>query len=84
MTLPKQLEDAVSRLQEALWTIDQARKKPSSLESLQEWLIALTDYSLALSEIHQVNNESIHEKLHEIAARVHLKQFRSSPRKGNE
>lgn len=77
MALPKQLEKAAARLEEATWRIDQARNKPLSLESLHEWLNALTDFSLAQSEIHQLNNESIHEKLHELAGRVHLK-FRST------
>ncbi len=77
MALPKQLEEAATRLEEATWRIDQARNKPLSLESLQEWLKALTDFSLAQSEIHQLNNESIHEKLHELAGQVHLK-FRST------
>ncbi len=77
MALPKQLEEAAARLEEATWRIDQARNKPSSLESLQEWLNALTDFSLAQSEIHQLNNESIQEKLHELAGQVHLK-FRST------
>lgn len=77
MALPKQLEEAAARLEEATWRIDQARDKPLSLESLQEWLNALTDFALAQSEIHQLNNESIHEKLHELAGQVHLK-FRST------
>jgi hypothetical protein len=77
MTLPKQLEEAAARLEEATWRIDQARNKPLSLESLHEWLNALTDFSFAQSEIHQLNNESIHEKLHELAGQVHLK-FRST------
>jgi hypothetical protein len=79
MSLPKHLEEAVSRLDAASWRIDQARKKSLSMESLQEWLIALTDFSSALSETEQLNNESIHEKLHELAGRVGLKKFRSAP-----
>lgn len=77
MALPKRLEEAATRLEAATWRIDQARNKPLSLESLQEWLSALTDFALAQSEIHQLNNESIHEKLHELAGQVHVK-FRST------
>jgi hypothetical protein len=51
------------------------------MESLHEWLTALTDYTFTLSEIHQLNNESIHEKLHEVAGRVGMKEFRSSGKK---
>lgn len=81
MALPKQLEEATARLEEATWRIDQARNKPLSQESLQEWLNALTDFSLAQSEIHQLNNESIHEKLHELAGQVHLKFRSTGPQK---
>ena len=77
MTVPKLLEEAVGRLKEASFRIEQAREKPSTLESQREWLSALTDYSSALSEIQEYNNESVHEKLHELAARAGLKHFPS-------
>jgi hypothetical protein len=76
MTLPRHLEEAAARLKEASWKIDQAREKPLTLESLKEWLGALTDYSIAATEIHEFNNESIHEKLHEVAGRVGLKRLK--------
>lgn len=75
MTLPKHLGEATARLEEAAWRIGQAREKSLTLETLREWLGALTDYTIALNEIHIYNNESIHEKLHLLAGRVGLKQF---------
>ncbi len=78
MSVAKHLEDAVTRLKTASYRIDQAREKPVTPESHKEWLEALTDFTLALSEIQQYNNESVHEKLHELAARAGLKQFPSS------
>lgn len=78
MSLPKHLDEAVVRLKEASWRIDQARAKPTTMENLQEWLAALTDYSLALSEVHELSTESIHEKLHEIAHRVGMKRLPAS------
>lgn len=77
MAVPKHLEDAVAKLKEASFRIDEARQKPLTLETQHEWLVALTDFSVALSEIQEYNNESIHEKLHELASRVGLKQFPS-------
>lgn len=78
MSLPEHLTEAVGRLKEASVRIEQARGKPVTLENQQEWLAALTDFSTALSDIHEFNNESIHEKLHEIAGRLGLKQFPSA------
>lgn len=75
MTLGKQLEQAATRLKDAARKIEQARAKPASLESQQEWLAALTDYATALSDIQEFNNESMHEKLHALAGRAGLRQF---------
>lgn len=81
MAVPKHLDEAVTRLKTASYRIEQAREKPSTPDSQKEWLEALTDFSLALSEIQEYNNESVHEKLHELAARTGLKQFPSSSTK---
>ncbi|MFZ5876711.1 MAG: hypothetical protein ACOYXU_09910 [Nitrospirota bacterium] len=70
MPIPGHLEEAAARLSEASWRIDQAKAKPFNAETEREWLSALTDYSLALSDIQRFNNESIHEKLHALTGRV--------------
>jgi hypothetical protein len=70
MPIPEHLEEAVARLSEASWRIDQAKAKPFNAETEQEWLSALTDFSVALSDIQRFNNESVHEKLHALTARV--------------
>lgn len=75
MTVPKRLEEAASRLEEAYWRVDMARKKPLSQESQREWLEALTDATRAMSDIEQANNESVHEKLHQLASHVGLGEF---------
>ncbi len=75
MAIPKHLDEAVSRLNTASRQIDEARAKPLTLESVREWLVALTNYVLAASDVQAFNNESVHEKLHEIAGRVGLRQF---------
>ncbi|MEW6544732.1 MAG: hypothetical protein AB1411_14130 [Nitrospirota bacterium] len=77
MALPKHLEEAVARLKEASARIDRAREEPVTLDSLKEWLAALTDFSAALADVQEYNNESVHEKLHEIAARLGLRRFPS-------
>lgn len=82
MTIPKRLEDAASRLEDASWRIDLARKKAVSQESQQEWLGALTDYAQALAVVEQANNESVHEKLHQLAGHVHQEELRAPILKG--
>ncbi len=79
MTLHKLLESAADRLNNAALRIEQAREAPASPEQLTQWMEALTQYVMALSEIHTLNNESIHEKLHELAGRAGLRPFPSSP-----
>lgn len=78
MTVPKHLEDAVDRLKEAEFRIDEARQGPVTCENQKVWLEALTDYCRALSEVQAYCNESIHEKLHELAARIGLRKFPST------
>ena len=75
MSVPDHLDQSVARLDQASARIEAARQRSFSLESLGEWLEALTDFTSALSDIHSFNNESVHEKLHDLAARVGLKTF---------
>ena len=75
MSVPKHLEEAVARLKQAQSMIDLARGKPASVEAQRDWLIGLTDYVKALCDIQEYNSESIHEKLHELVARVGLRHF---------
>jgi hypothetical protein len=78
MTLPKHLDDAVAKLEQASWQIEQVRAQPVTLENLREWLEGLTNYAKATTEIQQLNNESLHEKIHELASRIGLRKFPSS------
>ena len=75
MTVPKHLEDAVARLKEAEFRTDEARQGSVTCENQKLWLEALTDYCLALSEVQAYCNESVHEKLHELAGRIGLRKF---------
>jgi hypothetical protein len=70
MTVPRHLEQAALRLQQASKRITLAREKPPTLESLREWLAALTDLALALADMQSFNNESIHEKLQVLSAQA--------------
>jgi hypothetical protein len=75
MAVPKHLDQAASTLKEAWLRIEAARESPASLDSLKEWLAALTDYAEALRDIQEYSNESVHEKLHQLAGRVGIRKF---------
>ncbi len=75
----KHLDQSVARLEEASARIETAREEPLSMASVQTWLEALTDFAAALSEIQRFSNESVHEKLHELADRFGLKSFPGEP-----
>jgi hypothetical protein len=78
MSVPKHLEEAAAKLKEAAFRIEEARKGPVTCENQNIWLAALTDYCAALSDIQTYNNESVHEKLHELAGRTGLRKFPGS------
>jgi hypothetical protein len=78
MSVPKHLADAAVKIKEASFRIDEARRGPVTCENQKVWLEALTDYCLALSEVQSYNNESVHEKLHELAGRAGVRPFPGS------
>ncbi len=80
MTVPRHLEDAAARLKAASTRIHEAKRGPITCENQQVWLEALTDYCEALAEVQTFGNESVHEKLHELAGRIGLKRFASEAR----
>ena len=78
MTVPKHLNEAAAKVKEASFRIDEARQGPLTCENQKLWLEALTDYCVALSEVQAYCNESVHEKLHELAGRMGVRKFPSS------
>jgi hypothetical protein len=79
MTVPKHLNEAAEKLKAASFRIDEARRGPLTSENQKLWLEALTDYCAALSDVQAYCNESVHEKLHEMAGRMGVRKFPSSP-----
>lgn len=75
MSVPKHLEAAAAKLKDASMRIEVAREGAATCENQQCWLEALTDYCMALGDIQSFNNESIHEKVHELAGRIGLRKF---------
>jgi hypothetical protein len=78
MTVSRHVEEAADRLKEAARQIALARESPATCDNQMVWLEALTAYCEALTDIHTYNNESIHEKLHELAGRIGARKFPSS------
>lgn len=79
MTVSRHVEEAAGKLQEAARQIALAQEGPNSCENQRVWLEGLTAYCEALADLHTYNNESVHEKLHELAGRMGLRKFPSSP-----
>ncbi len=79
MAVPKHLEEAAARLKDASLRIAAVRELPFTAENQRAWLEALSDFCVALSDIQTYNNESVHEKLHELAGRIGLRQFPAQP-----
>lgn len=73
MSLPMHLDEAVTRMKDASARIEQMRAQPASLDTLRDWIAALSDFCFALADIQTFNNESVHEKLHELAERTHVR-----------
>lgn len=68
MALTKHLEEAAERLKKAGVQIEEVRGQPATLESLRVWLEAVTEYSFALSALHDITTEAIQEKLDDLEA----------------
>lgn len=83
MSLPKHLDEAAARMKDAATRIELAREQPVSLETLRGWVAAVSDFCLALSDVHSFNNESVHEELHALEERVGIKQHPLTGRKGH-
>ena len=72
MSLARHLDEATRRMREAFQRVEAAREQPPSMEATREWLEGLTEYCEALCDVHTYNNESVHEKLQEIARRARV------------
>jgi hypothetical protein len=69
MALNKRLEEAADRLKMASVRIDEIRSRPASQDQMQEWLAALTDYVLAMTELHDLNMETLREDMDDFIRR---------------
>ena len=75
MPVPRLLDEAASRMETASRRVEEARARRASAKREREWLEALTDFVVALADVQRFSNESVHEKLHELAARIGVKKF---------
>lgn len=60
---------AADRLKMASVRIDEIRSRPASQDQMQEWLAALTDYVLAMTELHDLNLETLREDMDDFIRR---------------
>ena len=68
MALMKHLEEA-DRLKKSGAQMEEARGKPITPEIMHEWLNAVTEYSFALSDLHDINMEAMQEQLDDLTGR---------------
>lgn len=69
MALNRRLEEAADRLKMASLRIDEIRSRPASQDQMQEWLAALTDYVIAMTELHDLNMETLREDMDDFIRR---------------
>jgi len=80
MPVTKLMNAASEKMETAAAKLRSAREGAFTPSALQEWLTALTDYALALGEVQQYSQESIHEKLQQLSRELHRPDL-TSPRK---
>jgi hypothetical protein len=70
MAVTKLMEEAADRKEQAERRLTEMREATFTPGNLKAWLTALTDYALALGEVQEYSQQSIHEKLQELAQLV--------------
>lgn len=63
MSTPLLIDTAASKLEAAAQRLHELRHRPRRPGQLIEWMNALTEYSLALAEVHQQTKLALHEQL---------------------
>jgi len=71
MAATKLMEAAAARMETAARKLREAREAPFTPGALKEWLTAVTDYTLALGELQEYSQQSIHEKLQALGRQLH-------------
>jgi hypothetical protein len=83
MSLTEHVEQALTRLEHAERAIRDCREKQATLENVHEWLGHVSDFVLALSEVHELDREALDSGLHQITERIGLERLSSHrPRAG--
>jgi hypothetical protein len=75
MSLPEHVQEALDRLEAADRKIKQARAEADRARRIDGWLAGLTDYMLALSDLHELDREHLAEQLNEIKGRLGVERF---------
>jgi hypothetical protein len=70
MAVTELMRTSAERMERAEAKLKEAREAPFTPSGLHAWLSALTDYALALGEVQEYSQESIHEKLQALGREV--------------
>lgn len=71
MSTPELMKTAATRMEAAAKKLAEARELPFTPGALKQWMEALTEYALALGEVQQYSQQSIHEKLQAVGRELH-------------
>ena len=63
MSTLRLMDASESKMVAAAQRLQELRERPRRPGQLIEWMNALTEYSLALGEVHQHSQQSVHEQL---------------------
>jgi hypothetical protein len=72
--LTELVQQALRRLENAERRIQRAREAPSTPENMREWLEAVSDFAHALSEIQELDRESLHHRLDQVSGALGLER----------
>jgi hypothetical protein len=71
MAATEHMKASADKMEQAAARLLAAREGAFTPSGLQKWLSALTDYALALGEVQELSQQSIHEKLQQLTRALH-------------
>jgi hypothetical protein len=71
MATTQLMRSAAERMEQAEKKLREVRESSFTPSALKEWLETLTDYVLAMAEVQEYGQQSVHEKLQAMGRQLH-------------